>query len=249
MSHLTEDDLVLLHYREDAGADAQAHLESCAECAQRMELLARTLALAEAPDVPEPGPGYADRVWARLQPQLGQPASTTKVVPIRSRFWPRAVSVAALAAALVLAFLLGRRFPDQPQPLSAEVRERVLLVAVGEHLEKSQMVLIELVNAPADEQMNFRAQRAVADELVSANRLYRQTAARSGDEPLAAVLEELERVLVEVAAGPDALAPQDVAELQRRIEARGLLFKVRVVGSQVRERERGLAPRNVSSSS
>jgi hypothetical protein len=250
MSHLNEDDLVLLHYREDAGADAQAHLESCAECRERLEALARTLALAQAPDVPEPGPDYEGRVWARLQPQLGQPAATARVVPIRSRFWPRVVSVAALAAALVLAFLLGRRFPDQPQalPLSAEVRERVLLVAVGEHLEKSQMVLIELVNAPADEQMNFKAQRAVADELVSANRLYRQTAARSGDEPLAAVLEELERVLVEVAAGPEALAPRDVAELQRRIEARGLLFRVRVVGSQVRERERELAPRNVSSS-
>ena len=88
----------------------------------------------------------------------------------------------------------------------------------------------------------------MADELVSANRLYRQTAVRSGEDSLVAVLEELERVLVEVAAGPDALAPQDVAELQRRIEARGLLFKVRVVGSQVRERERELAPRNVSSS-
>lgn len=250
MSHLNEDDLVLLYYREDAGATARAHLESCAECRERLEALARTLALAEAPDVPEPGPDYEGRVWARLQPQLGRPAATAEVLPFRSRFWPRAVSVAALAAALVLAFLLGRRFPDQPQalPLSAEVRERVLLVAVGEHLEKSQMVLIELVNAPVDERMNFKAQRAVADELVSANRLYRQTASRSGDEPLAAVLEELERVLVEVAAGPDALAPRDVAELQRRIEARGLLFKVRVVGSQVRERERELAPRNVSSS-
>ena len=248
MSHLNEDELVLLHYREDAGADAQAHLEGCAECAERLQRLARTLALAEAPEVPEPGPDYGARVWARLQPQLGLPEATAKVVPIRSRFWPRAVSVAALAAALVVAFLLGRRFPDQPLPLSAEVRERVLLVAVGEHLERSQMVLIELVNAPADERMNVKAQRAVADELVSANRLYRQTATRSGEESLAAVLEELERVLVEVAAGPDALAPQDVAELQRRIEARGLLFKVRVVGSQVRERERELAPRNVSSS-
>ncbi|HEY8233554.1 MAG TPA: hypothetical protein VIJ10_12895 [Vicinamibacteria bacterium] len=248
MSHVNEDDLVLLHYREDAGADAQAHLEGCAECAERLQRLARTLALAEAPDVPEPGPDYGARVWARLQPQLGLPEPTAKVVPIRSRFWPRAVSVAALAAALVVAFLLGRRFPDAPQPLSAEVRERVLLVAVGEHLERSQMVLIELVNAPADERMNVKAQRAVADELVSANRLYRQTAVRSGEDSLVAVLEELERVLVEVAAGPDALAPQDVAELQRRIEARGLLFKVRVVGSQVRERERELAPRNVSSS-
>jgi hypothetical protein len=248
MSHVNEDDLVLLHYREDAGADAQAHLEGCAECAERLQRLARTLALAEAPDVPEPGPDYGARVWARLQPQLGLPEPTAKVVPIRSRFWPRAVSVAALAAALVVAFLLGRRFPDAPQPLSAEVRERVLLVAVGEHLERSQMVLIELVNAPADERMNVKAQRAVADELVSANRLYRQTAVRSGEDSLVAVLEELERVLVEVAAGPDALAPQDVAELQRRIEARGLLFKVRVVGSQVREREREIAPRNVSSS-
>ena len=250
MSHLSEDDLVLLHYREDAGADAKSHVESCAECGRRLEALARTLVLAETPDVPEPGPDFEGRVWARLQPQLGQPAAAPKVVPFRSRFWPRAVSVAALAAALVLAFLLGRRFPDQPQsqPLSAEVRERVLLVAVGEHLEKSQMVLVELVNAPVDERMDFKAHRAVADELVSANRLYRQTASRSGDEALAAVLEELERVLVEFAAGPDALAPRDVAELQRRIEARGLLFKVRVVGSQVRERERELAPRNVSSS-
>jgi hypothetical protein len=248
MSHVNEDDLVLLHYREDAGGEAQAHLEGCAECAERLQRLARTLALAEAPDVPEPGPDYGARVWARLQPQLGLPEPTAKVVPMRSRFWPRAVSVAALAAALVVAFLLGRRFPDTPQPLSAEVRERVLLVAVGEHLERSQMVLIELVNAPADERMNVKAQRAVADELVSANRLYRQTAVRSGEDSLVAVLEELERVLVEVAAGPDALAPQDVAELQRRIEARGLLFKVRVVGSQVRERERELAPRNVSSS-
>jgi hypothetical protein len=155
--------------------------------------------------------------------------------------------VAALAAALVLAFLLGRRFPDQPQPLSAEVRERVLLVAVGDHLERSQMVLVELVNAPGDEAMNVRAQRALADELVSANRLYRQTAVRSGEPALAAVLEELERVLVEVAAGPDALTPGDLAELQRRIESRGLLFRVRVIGSQVREREKEL-PRTASTS-
>jgi hypothetical protein len=56
------------------------------------------------------------------------------------------------------------------------------------------------------------------------------------------MLEELERVLVEVSAGPERLAPGDLAELQRRIESRGLLFKIRVVGSQVREREKARAP-------
>jgi hypothetical protein len=247
MSHLSEDDLVLLHYHEDAGSEANAHLAGCAACADRLRALGRTLALLRAPEAPERGEDYGARVWARLRPGLELREARPKVVPIRGRLWPRAVSVAALAAALVLAFLLGRRFPDQPQSLSAEVRERVLLVAVGDHLERSQMVLVELVNAPVDEAMNVKAQRALADELVSANRLYRQTAARSGEPALTAVLEELERVLVEVAAGPDALTPDDLAELQRRIESRGLLFRVRVIGTQVREREKEL-PRTSSSS-
>ena len=56
------------------------------------------------------------------------------------------------------------------------------------------------------------------------------------------MLEELERVLVEVAAGPERLSPEALGELQRRIESRGLLFKIRVLGSQVREREKAQAP-------
>ncbi len=247
MTHLSDDDLVLLHYREDAGADAFAHLAGCAECTERLRALGRILAVAAPPEAPERGDDYGARVWERLRPQLGVPEPRPNVVPVRSRLLPRAASFLALAAALALAFLLGRRFPDQPQPLSAEVRERVLLVAVGDHLERSQMVLVELVNAPAGEAMNVKPQRALADELVSANRLYRQTAARSGEPALTAVLEELERVLVEVAAGPDALTPGDLAELQKRIESRGLLFRVRVIGSQVREREKEL-PRASSSS-
>jgi hypothetical protein len=149
---------------------------------------------------------------------------------------------------LLVAFLLGREFPSRPQPLSTAVRERVLLVAVGDHLERSQMVLLELVNAPAGEPMDLETQRAFAGELVSANRLYRQSALRAGEPALAAVLDELERVLVEVAAGPDALSPADLAELQRRIEARGLLFKVNVVQSHVREREREPLARGETSS-
>ena len=247
MTHLNDDDLVLLHYHEDAGAEAEAHLASCAACAERLRALGRTLSLASPPEAPERGDDYGAQVWARLRPRLGLAEPSRRIVPMRRRLLPRATAVLALAAALVFAFLLGRRFPDQPQPLSAEVRERVLLVAVGDHLERSQMVLVELVNAPTGEAMNVSTQRALADELVSANRLYRQTAARSGEPALTAVLEELERVLVEVAAGPDALTPGDLAELRRRIESRGLLFRVRVIGSQVREREKEL-PRTSSSS-
>jgi hypothetical protein len=249
--HLKEDELVLLHYREDAGADAEAHVAGCTECAARLRALAETLSLATAPDPPERGDDYGAAVWARLRPQLGlvaPPGESPKVVPFRRRIWPQVAGFAAIAAALVLAFLLGRRFPAEPQPLSAEIRERVLLVAVGEHLDRSQMVLIELANAPAGEVLNFSAQRAVADELVTSGRLYREAAVRSGDPALAAVLEELERVLVEVAAGPESLQPADLATLQQRIESRGLLFKVRVVGTQVRERETERLPRPLTTS-
>jgi hypothetical protein len=251
MSHVSEDELVLLHYREDAGRDAEAHVAACAECAARLRALAETLSLATAPDPPERGDDYGASVWARLRPQLGlieAPGESPKVVPFRRRVWPHVAGFAAIAAALVLAFLLGRRFPAEPQPLSAEVRERVLLVAVGEHLDRSQMVLIELANAPAGEVLNFSAQRAVADELVTSGRLYREAAVRSGDPALAAVLEELERVLVEVAAGPEALQPADLEKLQQRIESRGLLFKVRVVGTRVRERETERLPRPLTTS-
>jgi hypothetical protein len=253
--HLNEDELVLLHYREDAGRDAEAHVAGCTECAARLRALAETLSLATAPDPPERGDHYGAAVWARLRPQLGlvepavePPGESPKVVPFRRRVWPQVAGFAAIAAALVLAFLMGRRFPAEPQPLSAEVRERVLLVAVGEHLDRSQMVLIELANAPAGEVLNFSAQRAVADELVTSGRLYREAAVRSGDPALAAVLEELERVLVELAAGPDALQPADLEKLQQRIESRGLLFKVRVVGTQVRERETERLPRPLTTS-
>jgi len=244
MSHLGDDDLVLLHYGEDVGPGARAHVAECAECAERLRGLGRTLALVEPPAGVEPGPDYEARVWQRLEPALARP-EPARVVPLR-RPWRRVASFAALAAALVLAFLLGRRFPETAQPISAAARERVLLVAVSEHLERSQLVLIELANAPEGEALDVKAQRALADELVTSGRLYRQAAVREGEPALAAVLEELERVLLEVAAGPEALAPRDLAELQRRIESRGLLFKVRVIETQVREREKQLLPRDAS---
>lgn len=242
MSHLSDDELALVHFGEGEDDEVQAHARDCAECAERLRALARLLSLAEPPVVPERGEDYGARVWERLSPLLAGQKAPARVVPIGRRAWPRVASYAALAAALVLSFLLGRRFPETPQPLSAEARERVLLVAVSEHLERSQLVLVELANARTDAPLALGARRTLADELVASGRLYRQAAARADEPALAAVLEELERVLVEVAAGPEALAPRDLAELQRRIEARGLLFKVRVIGTQVRERERGLLP-------
>lgn len=236
MRHLGEDDLVLVHYCDEAAPPAaQAHLEACAECRAALEAIRRDLAAVEAP-VPERAASYESDLWRRLQPQLAG-RRRGRVSPF-TRFWvPLAV-----AASLLVAFAIGRSTGRPgPAPLPEATRERILLVAVGDHLEKSQMLLVELVNTSAEGHVDLAAEQEWAQSLVADNRLYRQTLARAGDVGVASVLEELERVLMDVAHQPSPASAEDLEELRRRIEGRGILFKVRVLGSQVREKEQDAA--------
>jgi hypothetical protein len=115
--------------------------------------------------------------------------------------------------------------------------DRILLVALGDHLERSQMVLVELMNATPGESLDISSQRQVAEDLVSENRLYRQTAARAKDKSVTNLLDELERVLVDIAHEPSKVTGPELANIKQRIEAQGIVFKVRVVGSQMNQRK------------
>jgi hypothetical protein len=225
VSHLEDDDLVLHYYGEGDGA-CVPHLETCPECRARLESL--RAALGRVPDeVPEPGPDYEDRLWERIRPGLAlSPAADS---PRRSVPWQRIVIPAGLAASLVLAFLLGRH-TRPPAAEEGAVRERILLVAVGDHLERSEVLLLELLNAEDPKAP------AEAEELLAENRLYRQAALRAGDGGIASVLDELERVLVEAAAAPAPGA--GLEELRQRIESHGLVLKVRKVGTRLRDEGR-----------
>jgi hypothetical protein len=121
-------------------------------------------------------------------------------------------------------------------------RDRILLVAVGDHLEKSQMVLMELVNAAPEKgdkgEVDIASEQERAEDLLSSNRLYRMTAQEIGDKKMANVLDELERVLIEIAHEPAKVNSDELKDLQRRIEAQGVLFKVRVVGANIRDQKK-----------
>jgi hypothetical protein len=165
--------------------------------------------------------------------------------------WPRWALAAGLGLMLLGAFLAGRywRQPStnlapaiaQSQPLSAGARERVLLTEIGDHLERSQLALIELINSKTNGAVDITPEQVLARELAAVNRLFRRTAADAGETGLATVLEDLELVLVEVANGPSKLSAEEFAALRDRIDSDGLLFKVRVLGAQVRIRERDAA--------
>jgi hypothetical protein len=195
------------------------------------------LASVDPGTIPERGEEYGAAVWERLQDRLDADRRWQR----RSVMRRRVVTWGALAASLVIAFMAGRRFPPPPPAVAQAIpeasRERILLLAVGDHLERSQVLLVELSNAGPGGPVDMPAAQESAEALVSANRLYRTSARNAGDTGVASVLEELERVLVEVAhQPPGASSAKAMERIRKRIEDRGLLFKVRVIESQVRER-------------
>ena len=247
--HLTEDELVLHYYGEmDAAAEARAtsHLGDCAECHGGYGRLQRVMALVDSVPAADAPDGFERVAWARLETALPdrRPGLFSWLVysPVRLAF-------AALVVVLVGgAFYAGQHMPGRPAAVptgagasanaSSGVRERILLVDLGDHLDRSQMMLVELVSAEDGGAVDISSERSRAEQLLAANRIYRETAVKTGDTATAALLDELERVLVDVAASPSTLTQNDLDDVRRRIESKGLLFKVRVVSSDVRERQR-----------
>lgn len=239
MKHLNEEDLIL-HYYGEGAAEAGEHLETCEACRVSFESLALVLRAMDKLEAPEPLEGYENRLWNKLGPDLRDTRPqgwSRRVLWLTPR---RLVATAALALLLVGAFLAGRVSQQRQQAagLSGPVRERIMLVAVGEHLDRSQMILIELVNNASTGPVDISEEQRRARDLVDENRLYRQAALKSGDTGVSSVLDELERTLLEVAHSPSKLDSAEFARIRERIEADGILFKIRVVGSNLRERER-----------
>jgi hypothetical protein len=244
--HLTDDELVLHYYgemSEAAEARACVHLEHCPACREHLARLQRVMAAIDEAPVPEPDAWFEGRAWARLQPEL------TRAAPPRAWQLPwRAVAFGAAAALVVIAaFVAGRvgsppaTAPVQQAASSQEpLRERVLLVDLGDHLDRSELALVEFVSGADARQAS--AGRARVEELVAANRLYRRTAEATGDAAVADVLDELERVLIEIAGAQPGAPAGDLEAVRQRIDTRGLLFKVRVMRGQLQERARDSRP-------
>ncbi len=244
--HPADDELVLLFYGElpdDEQIRLRHHVETCADCRVAWNALTRTLHLASTFQAPEPGPDFEARVWARMTPELA------KTSPLSSRTW----LVFAAAAALVLAagagwmWTPGTTTTARPAIVAEDVlpasdpRERVLFAAIDAHLVQTEMVFVELLNAPANEPDAFTYVQNAAGDLVASGRLYRETARETGASQLVAVLDELEPVLVEVARSGEATTARDIRALRGRIEQDDLLFKVRAVAADIQDRQDGIS--------
>ena len=247
MKHYSEDELTLYYYGEGRRcANVERHLDECAACAKVYREIAGTLAMIAAPDVPERGDQYGLEVWQRIRHRLPEREASWLGQWFR---WDR-LSVAAAAAALVLvAFLAGRTSRDAAAPPAAvnapanaaadrdhaEGRQRILLTSVADHLDRSERVLTDIMNTPASGDIS--SAQGWADDLLTTSRLYRQDALEAGEQSVATVLDDLERSLLEIVHSPSRISAADLEQIRRRIDAAALLFKVRVMSDQLRDRE------------
>jgi hypothetical protein len=250
MTHCTEDELILYFYGEHRRRlRVERHLADCAACRTAYGDLSASLALVGGQDAPECGDQYGLEVWQRIRHRLPEQDAPWWAVWAR----PHRFALAGAVAVVVLAaFVAGRAWPalDRPAPAATttaadagrEAGERVRLAAVGDHLEQSERVLLEFVNASgtADKPADVSAQQQGAADLIVANRFYRDASTRAGDETVAALLDELERNLLEIVHGPATLTAAELDGIRIRLDAAALLFKVRVLAGELRERE--LAP-------
>jgi hypothetical protein len=232
MTHLTEEDLILHYYGESAdGGAAQAHLDACTDCRAALGSLVRVLNVMDTLPVPERAADYEARVWQRL---VG--------AGLRPPFWRRnfirwPAAGLALASVLVAVTVIARP-PAKPPVRQARTavlpKEQILWLALGDYLDRSGIVLTELANASDGRKVDISAEQKRAAGLLTECRLYRQTAMRAEDQVIAEVLDELERVLVEVAHAPSRLDAAEADELRDRLRSEGVLFRIRVLSSTVR---------------
>lgn len=251
MNHPNETELIAYRDGDPAQrAAVAAHLRDCSECREELHRIEAVYAALDAVPVPDPGEDYERRLWQQLSPKLDahQPRWW------RGFFSLQHLTLAGVAALVLLAFFLGKhsgtKGPLDQAADAGKIRERVLLIAVGDHLGRSEMVLVELANAepPKGEKLvNISSEQKRAEDLVAENRLYRQSALRDGDTAMATTLDELERVLLDIANSPDEITPAQFESLQKRIASRGILFKVRVIQQDVQEKQKPAAPPELTS--
>jgi hypothetical protein len=251
MTHYSEDDLTLYYYGEGRRrAEIDKHLSDCRACASTYREIAGTLGMIVVPEAPERGDQYGLEVWQRIRHRLPDQDRSPWSAPrnVFARFRGERLGLLAAAAALLLAaFVAGRVWPggatapDVPRtstaaaPTSGDVGHRILLTSVADHLDRSGRVLSDIMNAASAGDISTEQQWA--DDLLTTSRLYRQDAVDAGEESVATMLDELERNLLEIVHSPSTISQADLDQIRRRIDAAALLFKVRVMSDELRQRE------------
>ena len=238
--HCSDEELLLEYYGESS--ESAAHLSTCAECGARFHEL-KMMLNGITLEPPERDERYGLEVWQAIRHRL--PARQPRWHSLLTPQWGLAAAAALL---LAVGFTAGRLWPGAEEPAAPQIaapavvataaddeaRSRVALLTLNDHFDRSDGVLAEVMNASGPRELSAERQRAA--DLVAASRLYRRNATVLNEPALAAVLEDVERVLLDIVHQPPQATAADLNEIRRRIDSAGLLFKLRVMTNELQHR-------------
>lgn len=242
MNHLTEEELVETYYSGRAnGAVPNAHLQECDECAAAFSALESDLSALRPAEVPDRDENYAEQMWGRVEAAL----PSRRFLQRRPRLgWWRGLSYAAACGVLVAgAFYGGRVYEDwqhqkeiavgkknEPKPGTAP--PKVVVVVLGDHLDRSERLLVELKHADLEDPELVKPLREEAQSLIDANHEFRNDAEKEGDPALTETLGHLDKLLAEIAGQQGRLDAAALARIRDEMNENGVLFEVRVLRSK-----------------
>ena len=235
MNCITEDDLVLYHYRDGLDDARLREIERAlaGDATLRAELASIEAALraADAEPIRAPDAAFEQRMWSRISARVEPVTLRPKRAPVFAR--PLAIA-AMLVLAVALGYFAGRREAPPPQSVAAEtpqVSDRILAAYVAKHLQSTEGLLLTAANS--DDADVARANRELAAALADSNRLYAAAATRAGNARLAEFLRRLEPVLIDLANQPPDAGIGSGAGLRDYLDQTDLLFEVRATKARI----------------
>ncbi len=240
---ISDDDLLLLYYGEHDDPLLASKVANDDELARRFDQLSGELENLEHLTVPEQD-HYGAAVWQRISSRLTQ--SEGPGLRWWDRLWQPRFSLASVAGVLgvaALAFWLGKQssepdtipLADSVDPLGSVLNaERLLTARLADHLSATDMLFTQVSNRselpdPASSEAGRETDWAA--QLLVSNRIYRHAAANAGQAPLAALLDEIEPLLLELAR-----ADADTALVDDEPAGADVMLRVRVMNQKLAQR-------------
>lgn len=226
----------------------EEHLSQCKQCAAEYERLSWTLKVMDQRELHEIQPDYWPDYWARLSERL--PARPRKILWPDWRSWfpplalpgrPALVPIAAALMLIATGIFIGRstlrQAPGTGVPMQATVFDPGLIAEFNDlassYLERSKLVLMGLnnFNPRLDDPnaLNISGHRYLSQELVRQGRMLRDHQVATADPRLRLLIDEIERVLLQVANSSSDDPMWTIRMAQEGIDKNSILLRITLV--------------------
>ncbi len=212
----------------------QEHITTCPTCAGELRTL-RALLEHIVPERSEPPAAFfddfADSVMARIDTGASRPKPEPRPLA-QPRPAPRILAWSFRAAAaivlIVAGIFIGRAgqpgVPSADVPPGPPTGPDATVASAMDVLDRSRTLLLDIMNSEQAPNMDLR-QRAAGELAIQAADLHGRL--DPGEQArLAALLQELELVLLQMAHARPESGSQDVAMIREGVDRNGLLFKI-----------------------